>query len=632
MLAGIGTLAVAALGAAYGILVLRAVPYRRDNLMFGKLCLLDATITAWRGFNALAGQSMTDLEITVPCGIGTVGLGLLTLEFMSAFPRQPPMARWLRATLVIWGVASAAAIIVETYLGHAFAITQWTFFPPVTVLVFVCGARAWRRATNRDERMVIAALWLRWAFGFTTHEFGDSLGLHELATWAEILVVSPLSFVLIGTAVLRSELFSVRCSVAEAFSIALIALMVVLGGGAAVWSVQRWIEPGMLQQALLIGATLIPLGLAALGYAMYPRVERRVLAGLDERRARRLEMQGHPLPPDASTAIAEACSRIAAIGDGSAVAWMPARELSPDLTAALGTGEPLRGCDQPALPAMFAVPAIGAGGALVGAFYLEGGLIDRDTYLVARDLAARVALTVERADAVSALDDARRLAALGQFAAAIAHDIRTPLTSISLNVQILRRKLQLPADDREHLDIALEELARLDASVAEILDFAKPVRLAAEPIDVGELLETAARGLSPVLSEKGVALRCEPAPLIIHGDRLRLRQVLANLVGNAADASKPGAHVTLRASTADARHVAIEIEDHGRGICADDLARIFEPFFTTRPDGTGLGLAICHKVVRAHGGDIKVRSTLGQGSIFTVLLPAALAGGAALHE
>jgi signal transduction histidine kinase len=125
-----------------------------------------------------------------------------------------------------------------------------------------------------------------------------------------------------------------------------------------------------------------------------------------------------------------------------------------------------------------------------------------------------------------------------------------------------------------------------------------------------------------VLSEKGVALRCEPsAELTVQGDPQRLRQVLVNLVGNAADASQPGAHVTIRAKPADGR-VAIEVEDHGRGIRADDLPRIFEPFFTTRPDGTGLGLAICHKVVRAHGGDIQVRSTIGSGSTFTIVLPA----------
>ena len=269
------------------------------------------------------------------------------------------------------------------------------------------------------------------------------------------------------------------------------------------------------------------------------------------------------------------------------------------------------------------MPSSGADGVLVGAFYITGGTIDRDTYLVARDLAARVAVSVERAQAITALEDARRLAALGQFAAAIAHDIRTPLTSISMNVQILRRKLELTSDDREHFDIALEELARLDKSVAEILDFAKPVKLAAEEIDLGDLIEDAARGLAPVLTERGVALRCEPAgDLTVHGDPLRLRQVLTNLVGNAADASTPGAEITVRAAASDGQ-VAIEIEDRGRGIGADDLPRIFEPFFTTRPDGTGLGLAICHKVVRAHGGDIRVRSSPGEGSTFTVVLPAA---------
>jgi signal transduction histidine kinase len=97
--------------------------------------------------------------------------------------------------------------------------------------------------------------------------------------------------------------------------------------------------------------------------------------------------------------------------------------------------------------------------------------------------------------------------------------------------------------------------------------------------------------------------------------------VITNLVGNAADASTRGAQVTVRAKAAD-MHVAIEVEDRGRGIQAIDLPRIFEPFFTTRPDGTGLGLAICHKVVRAHGGDIQVRSTPGSGSTFTILLPA----------
>jgi signal transduction histidine kinase len=423
--------------------------------------------------------------------------------------------------------------------------------------------------------------------------------------------------------VLRSELFSIRSSAAEVVTVATVALLVLLGGGGAVLAALTYVAAGHAQQVALFGATLVPLGLAWIGHALYPRVERRVLAGLDERRARRLGAQDDPLPADAEAAIAEAGRRIASIGDGAAVRWVPAPALPPAVGHQLALGVPLRRVEMPELPACFVVPALGAERVVVGAFYLDGGLIDRDTYVVARDLAARVALAVQRAQAVSELHDARRLAALGQFAAAIAHDIRTPLTSISLNVQILRRKLQLPDDDREHLEIALEELARLDRSVAEILDFAKPIKLTSEPIDIADLLEATTRNLIPVLSERGVAVRFEPADaLTVHGDPQRLRQALTNLVDNAANASQPGAEVTLRASATADRHVAIEIEDRGRGIGPDDLPRIFEPFFTTRPDGTGLGLAIVHKVIRAHGGDIKVRSTLGGGSTFTIMLPA----------
>ncbi len=616
---GILPLAIAAIGAAYAGLVIRAAPYRRDNVMFGALALTDAAMTAWRGFNVIAGDSIVDSAVTIPCSLATIVLALITIDFIASFPRRPGMGwRW-RAALIAWGLAAAVVLV---RFDHGFdwrkSVSEWMFFAPAALLVFVLGGVSWRRTRDRDARAVIAMLWFRWAFGFSSYFIGPALGLFEQAVWAETTFATLLSFVVIGTAVLRTELFSIRSAAAEAVTIATIAFGVALGGGGAVLAVLRWTEPGTLQTALLVGATLVPLALAAAGRAMYPRLEERVLAPLDERRARRLGVQGEPLPPEPAAAIAEAARRITSIADGAAVTWQPAAQLPPELAASLRTGEAQR--DE----AAFSVPALGADRALVGAFSIEGGLIDRDTYLVAHELAARVALAIERAQAVSELEDARRLAALGQFAAAIAHDIRTPLTSISLNVQILRRKLELSPDDREHLDIAIEELARLDKSVAEILDFAKPMKLAPQRIDVDELIEATARGLTPVLSEKHIALRCEPGGELpaVHGDPQRLRQVLVNLVGNAADASQAGAEVVVRARK-DAARIAIEVEDHGRGIGEGDLARIFEPFYTTRADGTGLGLAICHKVVRAHGGDIEVRSVPGRGSTFTVLLPAA---------
>ncbi|HEX3479240.1 MAG TPA: ATP-binding protein [Kofleriaceae bacterium] len=630
---GLVPLAIAAIGASYAALVLRGWR-RRDNLMFGLLALTDALMVAWRGVNVLTGGSIIAASVLVPCMLGAIVLALLTLEFVTAFPRRPPMGSRWRAAMLAWGAIGAAIAYTTAVPSNESQSTgilaEVVFFGPATVLVFVLGAIALRRTRQRDARLVIKVLWFRWAFSFVAYTVAPALGWLEPAVWIETTFATTISFVMVGTTVLRGELFSIRSSAAEVVTIAAIAMLVMLGGGGAVIAALTYVAPGRLQLLAVLGAAFVPLGLAALGHALYPRVERRVLAGLDERRARRLGVQGEPLPADAGAAIAEASRRIASIGDGTAVRWVPGGELPARLAPELALGEPLRRDEQPDLPAGVVVPALGADRVLVGAFYLDGGLVDRDTYVVARDLAARVALAVQRAQAVSELLDARRLAALGQFAAAIAHDIRTPLTSISMNVQILRRKLQLPDDDREHLEIALEELARLDRSVAEILDFAKPVKLTSEPIDVGELIETCGRSLTPVLSGRGVSVRIEPArpghdgerdALTVHGDPQRLRQVLTNLVDNAANASRPGAEVTLRAAATGDRCVAIEIEDHGRGIGPDDLPRIFEPFFTTRPDGTGLGLAIVHKVIRAHGGDIKVRSTLGAGSTFTITLP-----------
>ena len=626
MTGGIIALAVAAIGAAYAFLVIRAAPERRDNAMFGALALVDASMTAWRGVNVIAGDSIVDAAVTLPCALGTMVMAVISIDFMASYPRRPAMSwRW-RGALFAWaGVAAVLLFAIDHERPAGVSLTEGVFFIPATVVTFYLGGRAWKQTTNRDERTVIGALWFRWGFGITAYALGPVIGLFEPLVWAETTVATLISFVVIGTAVLRSELFSIRSTAAEVVTMATIAFGVALGGGAAVFAILKWTDSGSnLQEALLVGATFVPAALAWAGRAMYPRLEKNVLAGIDDRRARRLAVQDEVLPTEPTTAIAEAIRRISAIADNAGVTWQTAAQLPVELAESLQNGEPQRGDLIAGLDACFVVPALGAERAVVGAFLISHGTIDRDTYVVARDLAARVALAVERHQAVSELEDARRLAALGQFAAAIAHDIRTPLTSISLNVQILRQKLALSADDREHLDIALEELGRLDKSVAEILDFAKPVKLAAQAIDVAELIETTTRGMSPVLSEKGVALHCEAGDAVpsVQGDPQRLRQVLVNLVDNAADASKPGAAVTVRAKSSDSR-VAIEVEDHGRGIAADDLPRIFEPFFTTRPDGTGLGLAICHKVVRAHGGDIQVRSTIGGGSTFTILLPAA---------
>ncbi|MFO0608685.1 MAG: ATP-binding protein [Polyangiales bacterium] len=233
----------------------------------------------------------------------------------------------------------------------------------------------------------------------------------------------------------------------------------------------------------------------------------------------------------------------------------------------------------------------------------------------------------ERLRLTRELEESRRLAALGAFAAAIAHDIRTPLTSVQMNVQILRGRAALSEDDREYLDIAVEEIERLNRSVGAILEYARPVAPALEPDDLGEVAADVLRALGPVHAARGVKLSLvrsgDPAAAPVPFDEALMRKVLVNLVDNAVAASPSGATVTVTTAADDAG-ATLEVCDRGRGIDPSAIDRIFEPFFTTRPDGTGLGLAIVQKVVRAHQGDVRVESG-ASGTRFRVTLPRAAA-------
>ena len=314
--------------------------------------------------------------------------------------------------------------------------------------------------------------------------------------------------------------------------------------------------------------------------------------------------------------MAELATRtLAAISEGGTARFLPMAALASEDREGLAAGTRR---DETSL----LVP-VRTGAQLHGALEIHRGVRDRETLLAAESLADRLASACELRRLAGELEEKSRLAALGSFAAAIAHDIRTPLTSVQMNVQMLRRKVRLPPDDMEHFDIALEELRRLDDHVKELLDYAKPLALHRETIELRDVADDAARVIEPLLGERQQTLARE------HGDDVppvavdpqRLRQVLWNLLDNAAKASPEGATIALR-TRRDGDHVAIDVVDHGAGIAPADLARIFEPFFTTRPDGTGLGLAICQKVVRGHGGDIAVRSQPGEGSTFTIVLPA----------
>jgi signal transduction histidine kinase len=219
-----------------------------------------------------------------------------------------------------------------------------------------------------------------------------------------------------------------------------------------------------------------------------------------------------------------------------------------------------------------------------------------------------------------------RLAAVGKMAAMITHEVRNPLSSIGLNTELLDDELgENQKEARELVQAIHREVDRLTAITEEYLLFARMPKPKPAPEAVNTLVGALVGFVRPDLAAKGVTLEVELADgdPIAHIDAAQIRQCLINLVRNASEAvaAKGGGTVTLRTRRADDR-VTIAVQDDGPGIAADVLPRMFDPFFSTKEGGSGLGLALTQQIVKDHGGDLSVESTVGKGTTFTVSVPA----------
>ncbi len=217
---------------------------------------------------------------------------------------------------------------------------------------------------------------------------------------------------------------------------------------------------------------------------------------------------------------------------------------------------------------------------------------------------------------------AERLATVGQLAAGVAHEIRNPLASISGSIELLRATPQASEDDRTLMAIVNREVLRLNALIGDLLDYANPKPMQPVDIDIALLIDETVQvaKADPAFGEIEVATEIE-RPLQLSVDPAKLRQVLWNLLRNAADAALAGGKHVRVVATGDAEAVTITLADDGPGIAADQVARIFDPFFTTKQRGTGLGLATCHAIVAEHRGRIAIESEVGSGTKMIVSLP-----------
>jgi len=223
-----------------------------------------------------------------------------------------------------------------------------------------------------------------------------------------------------------------------------------------------------------------------------------------------------------------------------------------------------------------------------------------------------------------------KFAAMGRMGAAVAHEIRTPLTSLKLFLESAQNQIESSAEDEEDFQIAMKQISRIEATINRFLDFTKPQDLVFSVIDIATLMEDVLIMVRPLVNrqECSLVVRIDDNLPVISGDRKLLTEALINLLVNALEAM-PDYGVLSITATRDrfdlkggtAPCVRIDISDTGHGITEDQIENVFEPFFTTKASGTGLGLPLVLNTIRDHGGVVRVKSMVQQGTIFFLFLP-----------
>jgi signal transduction histidine kinase len=222
-----------------------------------------------------------------------------------------------------------------------------------------------------------------------------------------------------------------------------------------------------------------------------------------------------------------------------------------------------------------------------------------------------------------------KLAALGVLAAGVAHEIRNPLTAIKARLFTQQKGLSPGSRERTDAEFIGREIDRLERIVSEFLRFARPVEPQLSPVSPGDLLRDVRELLGPRLRESSIDLVIErTTDTRIALDAEQMKQVLINLINNAADALGNRGSIKLRAMEEclalkgkTQSVVVLEVEDNGPGIEPDVQKRLFDPFFSTKANGTGLGLAIAARIVEKHRGVLRFQSAVGRGSTFRVVVP-----------
>lgn len=225
---------------------------------------------------------------------------------------------------------------------------------------------------------------------------------------------------------------------------------------------------------------------------------------------------------------------------------------------------------------------------------------------------------------IAELAQGRALAAVGEFAASLSHEVRNALTPVEVDLE--RAQERLGDDPKSHALVsrALSQVCRLEGAVTGALAIARSGNVVPKDVDIDETLRAAAQSAEPTFkaARSSVLVAGSPSPLLVRGDPDALRQLFLNLLLNAGQALSPGGRAIVTTSASGSR-VTVTVADDGAGIAREHLTAATQPFFTTRANGTGLGLPIARQIASAHGGEMEIDSAVGRGTTVTVSLPLA---------
>jgi signal transduction histidine kinase len=222
----------------------------------------------------------------------------------------------------------------------------------------------------------------------------------------------------------------------------------------------------------------------------------------------------------------------------------------------------------------------------------------------------------------SELELSRRMAAIGRLTSGVGHEVKNPINSIVVHLELLRSKVGEEPTAARHLEIIQSEIQRLDRVVQTLVDFSRPVELKLRDHDMRQIVSSVLMLASAGLESYNVTMvnQLPNHPVMVKVDADLLKQALLNVVLNGAQAMADGGELSVRL-TEDGRWATIKVQDHGEGIPDEIRPKIFDLYFTTKREGSGIGLAMTYRILQLHHGQLDVESKVGEGSTFTLCVP-----------